>query len=225
MKKVMSHLGLEIPRYNRAKDPIFHHAIRLQSSEIATTTQPYLEEPATLENVKLENYENNQDLIIDGKTHGDRDESLAVKNEKEDRVAKITLSGQLSSYQTPFFAALPFLSMGLPFPSMYMYPQLSPLFYYPFVQLPNGVAEDEPPKSKPACSFCMENEGSLTCLYYQRNGDDPVVTESIVMDQDIDASLENIQESESLDSIAPIATAKNPGWFGKGYRKGLRKKR
>lgn len=216
MKKVMAHLGLEIPVYNRAKDPIFHHAIRLQSNELSTTTQPCLEEPGTSENAEPKN-----DARVE---IASTDQSLDTKQKDDDCVAQITLADPLNGYPAPFFAALPFLSMGLPFPPMYMYPQLTPLFYYPFVQVPNGVAEKEPPKPKPACSFCMENEGSLACLYYQREGDDPVVTEPLTNDES-DTSLENIQEIGTIDSSAPTATAKNPGWFGKGYRKGLRKKR
>lgn len=42
MKIVMSHLGIDIPCYNRAKDPIFYHAIKLQSNELLTTSQPCL---------------------------------------------------------------------------------------------------------------------------------------------------------------------------------------
>lgn len=45
MKIVMSHLGIDIPTYNRSKDPIFYHAIKLQSSESSTTSQPCLEVP------------------------------------------------------------------------------------------------------------------------------------------------------------------------------------
>lgn len=47
MKIVMSHLGIDIPNYNRMKDPIFYHAVKLQNSELSTTSQPCLEEPVT----------------------------------------------------------------------------------------------------------------------------------------------------------------------------------
>ena len=53
MKIVMSHLGLDIPSYNRSKDPIFHHAIRLQSNELSSTSQPHLEAP-TVSNTEIE---------------------------------------------------------------------------------------------------------------------------------------------------------------------------
>lgn len=212
MARVMTNLGLEIPLYDRAKDPIFYHAIRLQSCEIGTTTQPCLEEPISKIPEEIEDVGNVENP----------DDSDVVAKKDEDFKA-ITLSGTLSNYQAPIFAALPFLSMGLPFPPMLMYSHLAPLFYYPFVQVPDGANEKEPSNLKPACTFCMENEGSLACLYYQRNGDDPVSTEALGTDHESDTSLENIQET--LDSSTPIPTAKNPGWFGKGYRKGLRKKR
>lgn len=218
MRKVMSHLGLEIARYNRAKDPIFHHAIRLEQSEQSTTSQPCLEKPSPVEN------ETNDCIKVEEKS-----EETMPKTE-EDCNSQITGSETMTAYPAPFFTALPFLSMGLPFPPMYMYPHLTPFFYYPFIQVPPHI---ESPKPKPACTFCMENEGSLTCLFYQRDGDDPVTTETSVTDNtepEIDSNMEPIQEGEGeslvLDPTTPIIpSVKNPGWFGKGYRKGMRKKR
>ncbi|KAI4492904.1 hypothetical protein M0804_002695 [Polistes exclamans] len=207
MKKVMTHLGLDIPEYNRAKDPIFFHAIRLQNSELPTTTQPCLEEPTIVATVKKSPRQSTEQPLED---------AVPETKETEDCISPISVTDSMTAYSAPFFTALPFLSMGLPFPPMYMYPQLTPLFYYPFIQIPN-VNATETPKPKPACSFCMEHEGSLTCLYYQRNGDDPVLLET---------ENEHIQEAEQLViADAPLASAKNPGWFGKGYRKGMKKKR
>ena len=218
MKKIMLHLGIEIAEYNRAKDPIFHHAIRLQSTEQSTTTQPFLEKPVSSPEKSLE-------VVEEKITEPVKIEPIS----KEDCVSQITSTEPLTAYPAPFFAALPFLSMGLPFPPMYMYPQLSPFLYYPFIQVPPVISVT--PKPKPACSFCMENEGSLTCLYYQRDGDDPVMMDALPLETETEAenvaSLEQIQDAEAmvLDVNTPISTAKNPGWFGKGYRKGLRKKR
>ncbi|XP_033213637.1 NAD-dependent protein deacetylase sirtuin-7 [Belonocnema kinseyi] len=218
MRKVMLHLGIKIPEYNRGKDPIFHHAIRLQNVEQSTTTQPLLEEPVS----SME-----KSLIV---VEEEEPEVIKVEPKSEtDCVSQITLTEPMTAYPAPFFAALPFLSMGLPFPPMYMYPQLSPFLYYPFIQVP--AISTETLKPKPACTFCMENEGSLTCLYYQRDGDDPVTMDALPQETETEmennSSLEQIQEAEamSLDANAPISTAKNPGWFGKGYRKGLKKKR
>lgn len=203
MKKVMSHLGLEIPQYNRIKDPIFFHAVKLQNGEQLTKTQPCLEEPAVKEPLSQSSDENVKCTV--------------QETDKEDCIASIAVADITTAYPAPFFAALPFLSMGLPFPPMYMYPQLTPLFYYPFIQIPN--IPTEAPKPKPACSFCMEHEGSLTCLYYQRDGDcsAPIKAESE----------QKQEESDSLVIRAdtPVASPKNPGWFGKGYRKGMKRKR
>ncbi|XP_047344040.1 NAD-dependent protein deacetylase sirtuin-7 isoform X2 [Vespa velutina] len=205
MKKIMAHLGLDIPQYNRSKDPIFFHAIRLQTSELPTTTQPCLEEPVAA-TVKKSPRQSTEQSIED---------AVPETKETEDCITPISVTDSVTAYSAPFFTALPFLSMGLPFPPMYMYPQLTPLFYYPFIQIPNVTTET--PKPKAACSFCMEHEGSLTCLYYQRDGDDPVSLET---------ENEHIQEAEQLViADAPLASAKNPGWFGKGYRKGMKKKR
>ena len=73
------------------------------------------------------------------------------------------------------------------------------------------------PKPKPTCTFCMENEGSLTCLYYQREIDNSSL---------IGTESKQIKDTKTLVIHAdPPIVAKNPGWFGKGYRKGMKKKR
>lgn len=152
-----------------------------------------------------------------------------IEEEMKENVydSQITFQEPIIGYPAPFFAALPFLSMGLPFPPMYMYPQLTPIFYYPYLQLgttntntPNEEEEKKEkedclPKPKPACEYCMENEGSLVCLYYQRNADTDIISESFVEAE----PLNDTEDSENK------VTAKNPGWFGKGYRKGMKRKR
>ncbi|XP_066594781.1 NAD-dependent protein deacetylase sirtuin-7 [Prorops nasuta] len=251
MKRIMTNLGIEIPKYNRAKDPIFFHAIRLQSFEQSTTSQPCLEEPVLpIDEVTPEQVDS-ESLTIALPENVDEDrkdgeEEEEVKEEKSNEIcASEIVAEPMTTYPAPFFAALPFLAMGLPFPPMYMYPHLTPLFYYPFIQVPNVTTE--PPKPKAACSFCMENEGSLTCLYYQRDTDnlETLETENVIenvtenvtenMTENVTENMtENVkmlesdnQETENLemDATTSIASAKNPGWFGKGYRKGLKRKR
>ncbi|CAK9803445.1 NAD-dependent protein deacetylase sirtuin-7 [Anthophora quadrimaculata] len=202
MRKVMAHLGLEIPQYNRAKDPIFFHAVRLKNNEQYSTSQPCLEEPSDIAHIEL-----NQ---INDNFH----EDISTQAKEKDCVSSRKVSESISAYSAPFFTALPFLSMGLPFPPMYMCPQLTPLFYYPFVQVPNMTLDI--PKPNPTCTFCMENEGSLTCLYYQRDTENSSLgTES-----------KQIKDTKALVIHAdPPLAPKNPGWFGKGYRKGMKKKR
>ncbi|KAG8042119.1 hypothetical protein G9C98_000110, partial [Cotesia typhae] len=239
MRRVMNHLGLEIPQYNRSKDPIFYHAIRLQPSELTTTTQPCLEEPPVAlscrDKLKLnsldvsedvdENVTDNLDEIkIKREQQEDEDDETIPKTE-EDCTPPIELAEQLTAYSAPFFAALPFLSMGLPpYPSMFFYPPVASLLYCPVIQSP-ALKQDriKEPDPKPACGFCMENEGSPVCLFYQLDADQTdQASEVAVMDAENES---NIEPTETEDASAPTATAKNPGWFGKGYRKGFRKKR
>ncbi|XP_058803907.1 NAD-dependent protein deacetylase sirtuin-7 isoform X2 [Phymastichus coffea] len=268
MKIVMSHLGIDIPNYNRAKDPIFYHAIKLATSEMSTTSNPSLEAPTTLkddetegdvkkENIvdKMENYDGSNDIEVIKempKNNGGNnlpvdlmDNNEMVNEEASEKVeqeyeAQITIQEPITAYPAPFFTALPFISMGLPFPPIYMYP-LTPIFYYPFIQMPsNAIAkEDCPPKPKPACTFCMEYEGSLTCLYYQHNcdvDDNTDMTDSFPNSEPSDDNeLQNGNDSEIQDgndkemvtdeNVPTIVAAKNPGWFGKGYRKGIKRKR
>ncbi|XP_011506530.1 PREDICTED: NAD-dependent protein deacetylase sirtuin-7 [Ceratosolen solmsi marchali] len=226
MKIVMSHLGIDIPNYNRSKDPIFYHATKLQNNELSTTSQPCLEFPLTPNNEKAKEETEDINLIV-------KDE------EEEDCESQIRLQEPITGYPAPFFAALPFLSMGLPFPPIFMYPQLTPfLYYHPIVQIPGSAlpAESHPPKPKPTCSFCMKNEGSLNCLYYQCNDDGDVDgdgdgdgdNEPLSITEPTDANMlqDNINKMPIVDeNISTTIIAKNPGWFGKGYRKGMKRKR
>lgn len=171
-------------------------------------------------------------------------ELISKTDDEEDCGAQLMLQEPIAAYPAPFFAALPFLSMGLPFPPMYVYPQLSPFIYYqPFVQMPtaavpanNSLVPDDSnrpaPKPKPACGFCMEHEASLSCLYYEH---DPLATDdaaaagdAVELPADVVALPEIDKEEPVQDENTPasaVATAKNPGWFGKGYRKGMKRKR
>lgn len=243
MKRVLSHLGIDIPQYQRAKDPIFYHAIKLENNEATTTTQPLLEEPIVeptnnddTDNPDGDADNNNVDNVKDEDDdisiiENDQNQVIIPKN-NDNCVTQIGINDALTAYTAPFFTALPFLSMGLPFPPMFLYPQLTSLLYYPLIQQAALLKEqnninknDNINKQIPSCKFCMENEDSLTCLYYQRDGDDPVITdiETITTETDHENIVEDITDND--DTITPIATAKNPGWFGKGYRKGFRKKR
>ncbi|CAD6221195.1 GSCOCG00005083001-RA-CDS [Cotesia congregata] len=242
MTRVMNHLGLEIPQYNRSKDPIFYHAIRLQPSELTTTTQPCLEEPPVAlscrDKLKLNSLSEEVDENLDVTDNLDEikikqeDETIPKTEEDCTTPSPIELAEQLTAYSAPFFTALPFLSMGLPFPPMFFYPQMTPLLYYPLIQSP-AIKQDrsliKEPDPKPACGFCMENEGSPVCLYYQLDADQTDQASEVVgIEAGIEAENEgNIEATEVEDETAstPTATAKNPGWFGKGYRKGFRKKR
>lgn len=77
----------------------------------------------------------------------------------------------------------------------------------------------------------MDYEGSLTCLYYQHNcdvDDNPDVTDTLVNSEPSDDSEiqdGNDKEPVTDENVPTIVAAKNPGWFGKGYRKGIKRKR
>lgn len=43
MKIVMKHLNIDVPSYDRSKDPIFYHASLLKEEELHTTSQPMLQ--------------------------------------------------------------------------------------------------------------------------------------------------------------------------------------
>lgn len=50
MKLVMKYLNVDVPKYNREEDPIFHHASMLKEQELHTASQPMLKKSSINEN-------------------------------------------------------------------------------------------------------------------------------------------------------------------------------
>lgn len=88
MKIVMSHLGIDIPNYERVKDPIFYHAVKLTNSELSTTTNPSLEEPSPCKDEKTEEDVKKEEDAEKLEENGDKFEEHEGKSEEHDESMK-----------------------------------------------------------------------------------------------------------------------------------------
>lgn len=87
MKIVMSHLGIDIPNYDRSKDPIFYHAIKLQPHELSTTSNPFLELPSSI-------IEENESIIENKETLTEEKENIEYK-EMIDEEKNMDITGDI----------------------------------------------------------------------------------------------------------------------------------
>lgn len=91
--------------------------------------------------------------------------------------------------------------------------------------VPETVAEE------PRCAFCFEHYKSKSCLFYtEHSSNDPLDASSVCLccdgDEDDDqADGEEPPAEESADKTAGRVNNVNPGWFGKGYRKKIKKRK
>lgn len=81
------------------------------------------------------------------------------------------------------------------------------------------------------CAFCFEHYASKSCLFYtEHSSNEPLDANATCLccggDEDDDqADGEEPPAEESADKTAGKVNNVNPGWFGKGYRKRIRKRK
>ena len=68
MKLVMKYLKVDVPKYNREEDPIFHHASMLKEQELHTASQPMLKEANEEEDEEDDESTNSVTLSSDKQT-------------------------------------------------------------------------------------------------------------------------------------------------------------
>lgn len=114
MKMVMKYLGIEVPGYDREKDPIFAHATLLIESESHTTNQPHLKtehvktessmETELKDEVKTEDvYEDEQTEAIDySKSKNDKlvNNISCDNNPHSIKASRLTINGSSSAAET-----------------------------------------------------------------------------------------------------------------------------
>lgn len=79
------------------------------------------------------------------------------------------------------------------------------------------------PKDPPECEFCYQHYSAMYCLFYKRR--DTKLPPSGPVCYCCDSEEESTEPEQQPSDLAGDRRPVNPGWFGKGYRKKLKKKR
>ncbi|XP_060535412.1 NAD-dependent protein deacetylase sirtuin-7 [Cylas formicarius] len=222
IKRIMDVLGIQVPRYDKRRDPMFWHATALNDLEAHTTSRPGLAFPQ--EPVKDCPYSPMSDLNLN-----------CDKSRDSLPQASHTIDSILHAAPFPFplfdyrFLLRPYSDLLLyPYQTSFLYPGLHSIIN----TLPVGK-EEAGPKAEPACDFCHRYYRSHDCLFYKKA--EPV----FVKQESRYSSLEkrdkpNVclccdysteEEEEPVEGGADQKVRIQAGWFGKGYKKGRRQKR
>ncbi|KAL1517359.1 hypothetical protein ABEB36_001130 [Hypothenemus hampei] len=252
-KRIMNMLGIAVPRYEKSRDPIFHHASELNELELHTNSQPSLVPTEhEQEQVKYYNDVDNIKVQID----------LGVKQETEDcnnsadlykhcdiQGGTVTFNNLVQSCILE--PSLTFLSYNLlnTYTDLFLYPYQTSLLYPGLHSIINPmplIREDlaEPSTTEqlplePSCVFCHKYHKSSSCLFYQKVEPDfksPRSRYSKVEKREkpnicvcCDYTTEEEDAAELSDKEASNTSTGGgkiqAGWFGKGYRKGRRLKK
>lgn len=245
MKKLMKYLGVEVPSYSRVKDPIFVHATELCADEQHTTTRHCLQPaPDCKEELIVITVESDPkaccEMFRQDATH------------EEGCANYVDASRDMPVIMAPDPVAPAFSSLMEAMFVNYLYTLIASLTSY---QLPQPVAvapvastsktdqddsDDDLPLIKrfkiaqpitSKCSFCDKHYGSETCLFYVKHdasfkpnspaclccGDDDVEDEA--------GSSSEVAGDKDEEKAEKVRSPINPGWFGKGCRKKIKKKR
>lgn len=122
-----------------------------------------------------------------------------------------------------------------PYQTRFLYPGL-----HSIINPTDFAIEDEKPivvspKIEPMCKFCDKNYDSVICFFYQptepvflkpqfrlsKTDEGKKIRECICCDYTSDE--DDIETSESREQNGEIKNKIQPGWFGKGYKKNIRR--
>lgn len=242
-KRIMNMLGIVVPKYDKAVDPIFHHVTELNELEMHTTTQPMLK--------------------LDPDIKGELDCCMEVKVQKDCFSNRSDLNFHCDTSSDSFKTilsevnpSLTFFSMFSHYTDLFLYPYQTSFLYPGLHSIINPlpvIKEEAFPLNlsqevfaKPLCEFCHKKYKSVLCLFYKQSNsvfcnekmryskvekkDKPNVclccdysTEEEDVEFTTNSSSDKEASSSSFDKEQKGKT--QPGWFGKGYRKIRRFKR
>lgn len=182
-KKIMRMLGIKVPKYQKANDPIFRHACELNQLELHTNSRPCLVPDESVNEVKYYNDVDVQVQIELDKTGRIEDCSLSNNSSDLNFNCDITFSNIVNSYR---HLLEPSLTLFLrsdkllhPYTDLFLYPYQTSLLYSGLHNIinPMPVIKEEtivPIKAEqdeiqePACDFCFKSLKSTMCLFYQK---------------------------------------------------------
>nr|XP_023019357.1 NAD-dependent protein deacetylase sirtuin-7 isoform X1 [Leptinotarsa decemlineata] len=254
MKTVMDILGIDVPKYDRQRDPIYVHASPLHQEELHTTTQPFLKKE------KLETEPLVQSDLVNKDCTGDRKPDLAnklISGDCDKRSNKCRSLPDLSVARegdSDAAGVRPQLDNGGDYflgPKLFDYTLFQDacqeFFHYPYQTsfLYSGLHSIIKPlpvydelffdcdANENSCEFCMKSFVSSTCLFYSRS--EPVFLKKQSRYSKTEQRTKELvclccdySTDEDDSEVGDRDQSKGKiqaGWFGKGYRKGKRTKR
>ncbi|KAG5888222.1 hypothetical protein JTB14_035571 [Gonioctena quinquepunctata] len=249
IKMVMDILGIDVPKYERFRDPIYAHATNLNRSELHTTTQPFLKrekiEPEPL--VQIDSVNKQCDLVsrinsgnCDNRSGRRVSDSVQTKPQSasmDEYLLKAELLDDLFqddviSACTDFF--------HYPYKTSFLYSGLHSIINPLPVYGDDFFCENgkSPLKIECRCEYCQKFFLSITCLFYSKS--EPVFVDKqfrysktekankeivcFCCDYSTDEDDSEVNDKDANDK-EQIKSRIQAGWFGKGYRKGKRPKR
>lgn len=220
MKLVMGYLNIKIPEYDRTMDPIFHHCTMLHPLEEHTISSSLMLVPPDIKRFKKEAIDIDEisQHKLDEIVYGIKKEEIIWRPfgkeiifnsgkviKEEDRIAEEPCHSNISVQADIFDQVYQEIAKKVL--------QQTNTAYYQSIYEPLDL-------SKPECRFCHDSYGSSCMFYLKRTAKVPEKGRPCYCCDSEDDTSDN-GGSDQADRKTPS----NPGWFGKGYRKKIKKKR
>lgn len=246
-KKIMRMLGIKVPKYQKANDPVFRHATELNQLELHTNSRPCLVPDLSVNEVKYYN-------DVEVKSEQGRLEDCRNNSSDLNFNCDITFSNIVHSYRhflEPLFLRTdkllhPYTDLFLyPYQTSFLYPGLHSIINpMPVIKEETIVPTKQDDEIKePACDFCFKSLKSTACLFYQKV--EPIFAQETFRYSKVEKrSKPNVcvccdYTTEEDDDVLEVSGGSDreasgsgeqkarlqPGWFGKGYGKARRFKR
>lgn len=253
MEMVMKLLDIQVPAYDRLRDPIYFHASDLCDLELHTTSQPFLkkmeESKDCVKREEISNVSTSQLSICDIASNSRIDHQNTSNSLPE--VKKPCSFSIDSILQNTPVQPNPFTFQNYPSLLAYCNLSYSSVLYYPYQtsfmypglhniisakEASSPIKQEEP---EPVCWFCHKHYSSDICLFYPKT--DAVFSKKefryskiervekpnicICCDYTTDEE-ETPSDGSEINGLQESEPKKvQAGWFGKGYRKNRRVKK
>ncbi|XP_014245963.1 NAD-dependent protein deacetylase sirtuin-7 [Cimex lectularius] len=228
MRITMEYLGIPVPKYDRKLDPIFTHATLLHELEEHTTSTQMLVSPEvksepTDENMQFEPINENkiEKIVSDIKKEKDiwrpfSNEITIVPNGECKTEPELEVPSQSMEVSEGFSVQVDIFDKVYQEIAKKILKETNVEYYNKIYEEPLDLT-----KPKTECDFCMDVYGAPICLFYLKR--ETKLPPSGPVCYCCDSDDDNTEPTSSTEPGKKVPT--NPGWFGKGYKKKIKKKR